>query len=400
MTGTQGSSPVARLRRVTGLKLWALLVGIALIAVACGTQSTSSAHAHEHGVLTAAGTVTTPGKTRTYYIAADPVQWDYAPSGINQITGQPFDDAANVFVGDGPDRIGKVYTKSLYREYTDATFATRKPRPPEWQHLGILGPTIQAEVGDTIKVVFKNNTPFPASIHPHGVFYTKANEGAPYSDGVAASLKPGDEVAPGDKYTYTWAVPDRAGPGPADGSSVMWMYHSHVDETGDTYSGLMGAMIITKKGMARADGSPIDVDRQIVNVFWVMDENQSLWIDKNMADHNVDPAVKDTDEFHESNLMHSINGYVYGNLPGQKMKVGDRVRWYEMGMGTEVDLHTPHWHGNTVTSMGMRTDVISLLPASMVMADMVPDNAGTWLFHCHVSDHILAGMMSKYTVTP
>jgi hephaestin len=29
---------------------------------------------------------------------------------------------------------------------------------------------------------------------------------------------------------------------------------------------------------------------------------------------------------------------------------------------------------------------------------MVPDNPGTWLFHCHVNDHILAGMLSRYRV--
>ena len=70
------------------------------------------------------------------------------------------------------------------------------------------------------------------------------------------------------------------------------------------------------------------------------------------------------------------------------MRKGERVRWYLMGMGTEVDLHTPHWHGNTVTAVGMRTDVVSLLPGSMIVADMVPDDPGTWLFHCHVNDHI------------
>src|SRR5512141_892422 len=74
------------------------------------------------------------GQTRTYYIAADEVKWDYAPSGINQITGEAFDDAANVFVANGPDRIGKVYLKSQYREYTDASFATLKPIPDKWLH--------------------------------------------------------------------------------------------------------------------------------------------------------------------------------------------------------------------------------------------------------------------------
>lgn len=52
-------------------------------------------------------------------------------------------------------QIGTTYKKSLCIEYTDATFTVKKPREAKWQHLGFLGPMIQAEVGDTIKVVFK-----------------------------------------------------------------------------------------------------------------------------------------------------------------------------------------------------------------------------------------------------
>ena len=97
--------------------------------------------------------------------------------------------------------------------------------------------------------------------------------------------------------------------------------------------------------------------------------------------------------------MHTINGYVYGNLPIPTMRKGERVRWYVMDLGTETDLHTPHWHGNTVLMMGTRTDSLALLPGSMVVADMVPDDVGTWLFHCHVNDHITAGMLALYKVT-
>jgi hypothetical protein len=47
----------------------------------------------------------------------------------------------------------------------------------------------------------------------------------------------------------------------------------------------------------------------------------------------------------------------------------------------------------------MRTaDVIELLPGSMVTVDMLADNPGTWLFHCHVADHMEAGMMATYTI--
>jgi hephaestin len=29
---------------------------------------------------------------------------------------------------------------------------------------------------------------------------------------------------------------------------------------------------------------------------------------------------------------------------------------------------------------------------------MKPDDPGTWLYHCHVNDHILAGMLTRYQV--
>jgi hephaestin len=374
------------------------LVGIVGLA-ACGAPTSATDDHANHADLAAGTALACPGKLRTYYIAADEVAWDYAPSGQNMITGEAFDDEANVFVAAGPDRIGHIYMKSLYREYTDASFTTLKPRPAKWQHLGALGPAIEAEVGDTIKVVFKNNTRFPASVHPHGVFYNKASEGALYADGTGAAAKGDDSVATGATYTYNWKVPERAGPGPMEGSSTMWMYHSHVNEAGDTNAGLIGPMIVTRCGQARPDGSPIDVDRQLIVNFSVIDENSSLWIDENLATL-AEPPAPDDEGFVESNLMHSINGYVFGNLPGLTMKKGDRVRWYVMAMGTEVDLHTPHWHGNTVVTGGMRADVVSLLPAEMLTADMVPDNTGTWFFHCHVNDHIAAGMLSLYTVTP
>jgi hephaestin len=346
------------------------------------------------------GTASGQGVERNYYIAADVVAWDYAATGHNGVTGAAFAGHDTVYVAGGPDRIGKVYKKSLYREYTDGTFSVLKGRPAAWAHLGMLGPVIHAEVGDTVKVTFKNNTPFPASMHPHGLLYDKASEGALYADGTSGSDTAGGAVAPGHTSTYLWRVPERAGPGPMDGSSVMWMYHSHVDEVSDTYAGLMGPIVVTKKGMARPDGSPKDVDRELVAMFMVMNENKSPWLDENIRTYATKPASvnKDDPDFQEANLKHAINGEIFANLPSLDLVKGQSVRWYLMGMGTEVDLHTPHWHGNVVTVNGMRTDVVSLLPATMVVADMRPDDPGTWLFHCHVSDHIAAGMQALFEV--
>jgi hypothetical protein len=50
--------------------------------------------------------------------------WNYAQTGGNMCSGRktPFDDAALVFLGKSPDRIGPVNIKARYVEYTDATF--------------------------------------------------------------------------------------------------------------------------------------------------------------------------------------------------------------------------------------------------------------------------------------
>jgi FtsP/CotA-like multicopper oxidase with cupredoxin domain len=365
------------------------LVALASLAIVLTiTVGLGAGHDHEGGK-----------RTRTFYIAADEVAWDYAPQHRNIIAGRPFGPTENVFVKRGADRIGSVYLKSLYREYTDATFTKLVPRTAANEHLGFLGPTLHAEVGDTIRVVFRNNTRYPASMHPHGVFYDKASEGALYADGTSAREHADDVVAPGDTYTYIWQVPERAGPASHHDSSVAWMYHGHVDEPSDTYSGLMGTIVVTRAGEARPDGTPRDIDREFVTTYWVVDENQSRYLARNVRRYARRPQTVDIDDedFVESNLMHAVNGYVYGNGPPFRMRRGQRVRWYVMAMGSEVDIHTPHWHGNTVTTP-MRTDVVSVLPASMVTADMQPDASGIWLYHCHVGDHITAGMQSLYDV--
>jgi hypothetical protein len=81
---------------------------------------------------------------RTYFIAADEVVWDFAPSDPNNpITGEPFTREESVFLRHAKDRIGRKYLKAVYREYTDASFTTPKPRGPAEESQGIMGPTIR-----------------------------------------------------------------------------------------------------------------------------------------------------------------------------------------------------------------------------------------------------------------
>ena len=357
------------------------------------------------------------GKTRTYYVAADEVNWDYAPYGRDEAMGMPFDEIAKLYTESGPHRIGRVYKKAIYREYTDATFLTLKVRPPEEQYLGLLGPVLRGEVGDTIKVVFKNNASHPYGMHPHGVLYQKDSEGADYNDGTSGAGKDDGGVPAGATHIYVWQIPERAGPGPNDPSSIFWLYHSHADELRDVASGLFGVIVVTRRGMALPDGRPKDVDHEFVSMFIAINENESWYLEDNIRAHTTDPKGVDRTQsrlitpagmagtivgtgFIDGNVKWSINGYIYGNMPMMTMKQGDRVRWYVATLGDFNNAHTPHWHGNTVLVSGQRTDVVAVTSAQMVTANMVPDAPGIWLYHCHISDHMLAGMSARYDVTP
>jgi manganese oxidase len=365
-------------------------------------------------LVVACASVAMAGTVHTYYVAADEVDWNYTPLGVDGMMGMPFTGYAQVFTERGPQRIGTTYRKALYREYTDESFTTLKPRGAEWEHLGMLGPVLRAEVGDTIKVVFKNNASRPYTMHPHGVFYAKESEGAGYNDGATYANKGG--VPPGKTHIYAWEVPERAGPGPNDPSSIVWLYHSHADEPKDVESGLVGVIIISRKGTAGPSGRPKDVDREFVNLYMLVDENTSWYLQHNIDTYTSDPKsvnkleAKPADHegnfsafgtgFVNANFRSSINGYMYANMPLLTMKKGERVRWYMVTIGEGLNFHTPHWHGNVVQVAGRTTDVISLAPAQMETVDMVADNPGTWMMHCHLDEHMQAGMMALYKVEP
>ena len=186
----------------------------------------------------------------------------------------------------------------------------------------------------------------------------------------------------------------------------------------DVAAGLVGAITVSRRGQANADGTPKDVDREIFALFAGFNENQSWYADENVAAHisaadqqklnkrdnvpnDLHMYVAFTGKgFAETNFKFSVNGYLYGNGPVMTMRAGQRVRWYLMDVGDVVNFHTPHWLGHLVTYHNKRTDVFAMLPAGMETADMMPDAAGKFVLRCQVDDHMQAGMWTRYEVLP
>ncbi len=315
-----------------------------------------------------------------HFIAAEVEMWDYAPQNKDVVCGRAI--PPSVLRG---TRVRKV----RYVEYEDASFKKKVAPTPR---LGVMGPVLRGVVGDYLAVTFWNRTDQPLSMHPHGVRYDKDNEGAYY----APSPGLGSAVGPGATFTYVWKMDEASGPLPSEPSSKAWLYHSHVGGDDEINLGLVGLIVVTDPKRARRDGTPEDVDREMAALFMIFHEEE-----------NDPPSSKgpkgwvEERERREEGSRHAINGYVFGNLPGMEMNQGERVRWYLIGLGSEEDLHTAHWHGVRALEDNRRhTDVVELLPASMKVADTLADNPGRWLFHCHVADHMAEGMFAEYVIHP
>ncbi|XP_060755917.1 ferroxidase HEPHL1-like isoform X2 [Neoarius graeffei] len=336
---------------------------------------------------------------RTYYIGIREEYWNYAPTERNLISGLDIkhDERASKYLVNSQNRIGSVYKKALYRRYTDGTFTTEEPR---LQWLGFLGPVIRAEVGDVIKVHLKNFASRHYSIHPHGVLYKKDSEGAWYPDGTSGVNKSDDAVAPGQAYMYTWNVTEEFGPKESDSTCLTSMYHSHVNAPKDIATGLIGVLLICRKGALDPSAlHQIGMPHEFFLMFSAVDENLSWYLENNTEMYCHDDMTLNEDPlFQESNRLHSINGFVYGNLPTLEVCLGRPVFWHLLGIGNTIDLHSIHFHGHTLLNQGHRTDVVSVFPATSVTAKMVPMTAGKWLFGCQIDDYMHAGMQGFYEV--
>ena len=197
---------------------------------------------------TAITSTSSSGIEREYFIAAEEVDWDYLPGGkdecgsyissnnatTNWVLDKYFNNVNYASIG------GRKVKKVRYIEYSDNTFSTKKIQP---EHFGILGPVIRAVVGDNIKVHFKTARFHFRFIHTV-YFMEKIQKGQITTmEQLLLQMVRLHLIKP----IRTWTVPEDAGPGPKDLSSKLWMYHSHVSETNDTNSGLIGPIVITRK---------------------------------------------------------------------------------------------------------------------------------------------------------
>jgi manganese oxidase len=294
---------------------------------------------------TAASAATPPsGRTIDYWIAAVPVAWNIVPNGHDAIMGMPVSPAE------------AVLSTVVYRRYTEHW---KKPLPnaPRDSADGLLipGPLIKARVGDTLRIHFKNMDTLrhaPHSMHFHGVHYKPSSDGA-YVPGFSGKDA---DVKPGQSYTYVL----KAG----EDSAGVWPYHDHSPSMMESIDGGMFGMLSI---LGRNEPEP---------------------------DHEFEVVLAPMGKFM------TIDGRAFvGNTPIFRAKVGDLVQWDVMAMGS--DFHTFHVHGHRWLAPGnVPRDTQTIGPAESYRFRWREDAPGTWLYHCHVEDHMMRGMIGIYRVSP
>ncbi|KAK6430159.1 hypothetical protein LTR95_013688 [Oleoguttula sp. CCFEE 5521] len=222
------------------------------------------------------------GVVRRYYVAAEQVEWDYAPTGWDNWLGIPMELSPRAQFS-GQLKYRTKWEKALYRGYTDASFSEYTPQPP-WQ--GTQGPTIRSEVNDLIEIMFVNKLDkYYATIHSMGLEYSKGQgEGADYPNNTAPGenvvLTPSNAVppldlgaAPGDCVVYKWMVNPGAGPNFGEPAKVH-SYHSYIALQQDTDAGLIGPQIVYAPGKMNETMANY---REIPFLFMIYDEADS-WL--------------------------------------------------------------------------------------------------------------------------
>jgi FtsP/CotA-like multicopper oxidase with cupredoxin domain len=279
--------------------------------------------------------------TREFWGAAVPVTWNMVPNQFDAITGTRHEPSETV--------LGTVVYRRFSRRWRHPL-----PNTPESGNQNLIpGPLLRARVGDKLVVHFKNldfSRRDSHSMHFHGVEYRPSSDGA-FVPGVSG--RDGD-VKPGQSWTYRLtAGRDAAG---------VWPYHDHSRAMHESIDGGMYGMLSI---FGRNEPLP---DREFVVVFARMGNFQT------------------------------IDGRAFvGDTPVFRARAGELVQWDVMAMGSEH--HTFHVHGHRwLAPGGVPRDTQTIGPAESFRIRWRERDPGTWLYHCHVEDHMAAGMIGTYNV--
>ncbi len=298
---------------------------------------------------------------------------------------RPWAEAANNPLP--PGKPGKDYTPAVVPNGTKAEYKVIDgvkvfhliAQPIEWQvakglkirtwgyNGTVPGPMIELAEGDRARIYVSNHLPAPTSVHWHGLRLPAG------MDGVSGITQPA--IRPGETFKYEFIFQD----------SGTFMYHPHFDSMTQEGMGMTG-MIIVHERQTDKEKRP-DRDFGIMLHEWKIEAGTDRPNPNEMTDFNV----------------LTMNGKAMPSTEPLVASLGDKV-WIRYGNLSAMDHHPIHLHGYAFkvigTDGGWAEDKSRLLPQTTVLVqvgsakviEFVADNPGDWLFHCHMTHHVMNQM--------
>jgi uncharacterized cupredoxin-like copper-binding protein len=242
-----------------------------------------------------------------------------------------------------------------------------------WAYNGMVpGPRIDVGVGDTVEVQITNELPVGTDIHWHGIDVPNDQ------DGVSPITQ--ELVASGETYTYRFTTTEAA----------IGMYHAHAHAQEAVPNGLFGTFYVGDVGAPAAttiSGIPVPADLTIAqDIPMVLNDAGAIGL--------------------------SLNAKSFPATAPVVVDEGDWIRVTYFNEGLQV--HPMHLHGfeqlviakdGEPLDAPYAADTILIAPGERYTVLVHADAAGTWVWHCHILNHVesdqgMFGMVTALVVRP
>lgn len=243
-----------------------------------------------------------------------------------------------------------------------------------WTYNGVVpAPQIILDRGDKVQFRVVNNLPMGTDIHWHGVHTPNDQDGvAPYTQ---------DLIEPnGGTFTYEFVAEDDA----------IGMYHAHNHAQMQVVNGMFGAITIGDNPIpygATISGVTIPDDIEpVVNMPMVLNDAGTIGFSLNGKSFPAtEPLVLNQGDwatityYNEGLQIHPMHLHQFPQLVYAK---------------DGVPLDQPYW-----------VDTLNVAPGERYTVLFRADDAGTWVWHCHILNHVesedgMFGMVTAIVVQP
>jgi manganese oxidase len=225
-----------------------------------------------------------------------------------------------------------------------------------WTYEGTVpGPQIHVEVGDRVRIVLHNDLPMATDLHLHGIDVDNA------MDGVAPITQP--VVQPGESFTYEFTADEPA----------VAMYHAHHHGQLQVPNGMLGTIFVGRVALPTGrtvGGRPIPADLTV---------SQEL------------PLV-----LNDSGVIgYSLNGKSFPATAPIVARQGDWILVHYVNEGGQIHpMHLHQFDQVVVAKDGFPldqpyvADTVNVAPGERYSVLVHLDAPGTWVWHCHILNHV------------